>query len=1289
MAQADTSAIRRLVDEVLTHPVEEQAAYLADACFGNEALRREVEALLAARVRRDGPAIPLAFAGTSRFELRRCLGQGGFGTVYEALDHERGVAVALKLLRATDPAALYHFKREFRTLADLSHPNLIALNELFSEDPHWFFTMELVDGRPIVEFVRATAGDDAGAARVFGAGAAEATRTVADGPMATASGPTGADLGRLRHVFAQLVDGLSAIHLQDIVHRDVKPSNVLVTPDARVVLLDFGIATQLLAGDASIATVAGTPAYMAPEQVVAGRAASAASDWYSVGVMLYEALTGRLPFAAEGMDLLLAKQQAPTPPDDDGGAPELMQMSIALMDPDPGRRPTGHELAQVLGATGTTRRGAISLGTAVLRAPDLIGRETHLRALMAAYERADNGESVAVFVPGPSGTGKSALLQRFVADVRERGEGAIVFTARCHERESVPYKAVDGLVDGIAQYLRRLPAIEVARVLPRDVSLVARLFPVLLRVAEIERAPSRGAGADAVDVRRRGAAALRELLARIADRAPLVLVIDDMQWGDLDSGALLQEITRLPDAPSLLLLMAYRAEDAHAPLVRLLRDALLADAGSRDVRTLHVETLTPEQALALARRELAVHAHIPPERSAEIARESKGNSFFVHELVRHAVTVGGSVRLESVIRDRLAALPGSAQRLLHAVALSAQPIPTAVAAAAAGIGDADDACRLLRVGRLIRTHEGGTRRELEPYHDRIRESIVSWLDSAGLVDWHGRLADAWDASGLARAETLVAHFQAAGNVSRMVFYAQRAAREAEEALAFLRAADYYRLLVQHDRSAEAGTWRLRLGDALANAGRGYEAARAYVDALPGAARDAAIELERRAAEQFIRAGYLSDASAVLGSLLPRVGVRPAATDLGAAVGLVVRRAALAVGGTSFRERDAAEIPVDLLRRIDVLWSIGAPLSLVDPARGGNLHLRGMRLVLRAGEPRRVVRALATLACSMAIGGVRHEPRAMRTLAQARELATRIGDPTAIAGTALAEGMCQKVWGRWAVARSLLEHAVEQLMPCPGVRWEIETGRTMLHDALFWMGEWQRLFAEIPARRQEAEECGDLYSATHVAVRLGAIAWLAADQPERARAEAIAGMARWPSGHFDLQHRWEVCSLTEADLYAGRAAEAWERLRLARPRLRWTLYVFQNARIEMRFLRARTALARAAGERAFLPVAAREAGRLEREDAPWAGALAALVRAATLVASTELAVPAFAAAESALAGTGMAHYAAAARYRRGQLLGGDAGRALIGDARAALALRGIVDPERMVNMLAPLPRATPS
>ena len=314
-----------------------------------------------------------------------------------------------------------------------------------------------------------------------------------------------------------------------------------------------------------------------------------------------------------------------------------------------------------------------------------------------------------------------------------------------------------------------------------------------------------------------------------------------------------------------------------------------------------------------------------------------------------------------MIRERVAALPDRVQRLLTAIALSAQPLTPAVAAAAASLdSDPRDALRALAAGRLVRTHDGTAAQELEPYHDRIREAVAEGLDPAALAAWHACLAAAWEESGLARPETLVTHFRGAGRLADTARYAVLAAEAAEHALAFQRAAHYYSLLLDVDEPERRSRWSTRLGDALAHAGQGRDAAKAYLDALTDGSPDVAIELERHAAEQLIRAGYLNHAAKVLDSLLPRIGIRPARTEAGAFVGLVVRRLALAVRGTRFRERHERDVPLDSLWRIDVLWSIGAPLSLVELVRGNHLHLRGTHLVLRSGEPKRVVRALSTL-----------------------------------------------------------------------------------------------------------------------------------------------------------------------------------------------------------------------------------------------------------------------------------------------------------------------------------------
>ena len=218
--------------------------------------------------------------------------------------------------------------------------------------------------------------------------------------------------------------------------------------------------------------------------------------------------------------------------------------------------------------------------------------------MAGAFETASSGRSVIVFMPGHAGVGKSALIAQFVEDLRQRNPSAVVLSGRCHERESVPYKAVDGLVDQLARYLKGLSAIEVARLLPRDSALISRLFPVLLRVEEVERARTRAvAPLDSLELRRRASTALRELLSAISDRCSLVLTIDDLQWGDLDSASLLQEILRAPLNHPAAAARRVSIGGLNAPLVRALRDSLPHDVARRDVRTLEVEELTPDQAV--------------------------------------------------------------------------------------------------------------------------------------------------------------------------------------------------------------------------------------------------------------------------------------------------------------------------------------------------------------------------------------------------------------------------------------------------------------------------------------------------------------------------------------------------------------------------------------------------------------------------------------------------------------------------------------------------------------------
>ena len=268
---------------------------------------------------RARPELPAPVA-PRRFQIVRCLGYGGMGIVYEAIDRERGGRVALKRLRDAHPECLLRFKREFRCLAGRQHPNWVQAFELIEEDGHWFITMELVEGVDFLTWVLTGAGQRPFIER------------------------------RLRDGLRQLVRAVAALHDAGKVHRDVKPSNVLVTRSGRVVLLDFGLVADLYEDDFICAEGVGTPAYVAPEQMAA-EPPDRAADWYSVGVVLYHALTGALPFAGTASQILRRKaaEDPMRPRERAAGVPDdLEQLCVALLARDPAARPSGRELLAVL-----------------------------------------------------------------------------------------------------------------------------------------------------------------------------------------------------------------------------------------------------------------------------------------------------------------------------------------------------------------------------------------------------------------------------------------------------------------------------------------------------------------------------------------------------------------------------------------------------------------------------------------------------------------------------------------------------------------------------------------------------------------------------------------------------------------------------------------------------------------------------------------------------------------------------------------------------------------------------
>jgi eukaryotic-like serine/threonine-protein kinase len=490
------------------------------------------------------------------------------GVVFEAVDLETNALVALKTLTRTTPDALYRFKKEFRAHHELTHENLVSLGELFADGSDWFFTMELIRGCDFLRYVRrdATKNVDpvsATADTLQAMRAAEQTATRLP-----------CDIDRLRDAVRQVAIGLSALHRAGMIHRDIKPSNVLVDHTGRVVIVDFGLATSRAAELASTDGFVGTAAYTAPEQVNS-EIVKPAADWYALGVMIYEALTGRLPFDGTPFDILVAKRSHdPVWGDAPDGADDLWRLCRALMSRDAEQRAG---LQDVMAVVGTRRATYAAAHIEPAQTLMFFGRRSELDLLEQEYRESRGGQLVTVMLEGVPGVGKTTLLRRFLDDLSAREPDTVILAGRCYERESVPYKAFDGVFDALSRVLSRAPTIESGSVVPLMGALLAHVFPVLGRVEAFADAPAptRG-GADPHEQRRRLFAAVRELFARLSSRRPVVVAIDDIQWADAESLALLRELARPPDAPACLLALTARPG---TNIAEMLPDARLLTIG--------------------------------------------------------------------------------------------------------------------------------------------------------------------------------------------------------------------------------------------------------------------------------------------------------------------------------------------------------------------------------------------------------------------------------------------------------------------------------------------------------------------------------------------------------------------------------------------------------------------------------------------------------------------------------------------------------------------------------------
>lgn len=1299
------------------------------------------------------------FTGTERYEIVRKVGEGGMGVVYEAIDRLRGRHVAVKTLNRFDADAIYRIKQEFRSLADVAHPNLVKLHELVSEDDAWFFTMELVDGGDLLRWLhgqrppRVVTDDPTpelpsnSAAWAAGSGAhvslpigdEEQTEPVKSAPsvrlampkiVVPGQTPIGQVFGSVREVnlqrlgpaIGQLAEALMALHETGRLHRDIKPTNVMVTETGRVVLLDFGLVTPMydryLVRSTVQGMVCGTVAYMSPEQG-AGDALTPASDWYSVGVILYEALTGRLPFRGSMFRVLMDKQQAqpPSPLEVVPDVPEhLDALCRALLSTNPSARPTGEQILEQLGCP--VQVDLTPAPVAPVNLPGhFVGRGPQLEAMQSTLQLARSGRAQAVLVQGQSGVGKTTLIRHFLDSAVAESE-ITVLVGRSHERELLPFKGFDGIIDSLSRYLRSLPYDEAAALLPPDAPLLVHLFPILGRVEAINalKDPSLASKAT-LELRGRAFDALRTLLDRLARRTTLIVFMDDLQWGDADSAELLSFVLAAPNPPPLLLLGSCRVEDhQESPLLASIAALEQAPQGLSVCR-LMLRPLALPEAENLARILLTEHSGESPAqdlaaRAQLVALESGGDPLFVYELAQRdaegqdfARPVDGDnatpqrgLRLQNVLYERICGLPFAARRLLEVIAVCAGPVEPGVGQDAAGLKAGDDwQVELLRAQRLVRSSLGGNE-GLEVYHDRVRTAVLHNLSDQVQRAHHLSLARVLQARPEPDAEALTLHLIEAGHAEQAARYARSAAQRAFESTAFERAASLYAMALNLAPAASDKRWQLQgwLAESLASAGQGPAAAETYLVASQSCPGSQGFELRRRAAVQYLTCGHSERGLSVLTEMLTQVGLQYPKSAGQAVRSIALMRARALLAGNKFEPKASADIPRRLKQQIDVCWSLATGLAMVDVIRAAYFGARMLALALAAGDRVRLIRAMAVE--GVLIGAMqRSDDYSLRMLEVLKTTADGLEQPEVVALVMMREGFSAYLRGQWSHAETQMAAALEIFTTrCNSVAWEINTCRLIYVEAISNQGRYFELGDTIRRSMAMAVAVDNrLVTTMYRTFPYVTVLQLVADQPAQLRGQLNEGLEGPSTTELTLTDYSRLVSITNVELYEGKGSEAFARVNASWPALESSKVLkVQLLASEAYYMRARAALAAAGMGKDDEPLhkVATEAGKaLAQIGLPHVPAMVALIKAqkACLRGNIPRARELFRAARRGFETTQMGAYAAVARRREGQCIAGDLGRGVVESADRLLVEQGVLRPQLFARMLCPVGVTTES
>ncbi len=1046
------------------------------------------------------------------FQLGQLLGQGSSGFVYEATPAVRSDAnpasrVALKILVPETTEDLVRNKVGFRRMLDIRNTHLAKVDQIHRVGEHVALSMELIEGRTFAKMINELRRLDACAA----------CEQV---------------LGLMRHYAL----ALSVMHTNYLIHRDVKPQNMMVDRYGNGRIIDYGLVGTI---DPEIdpsgvrSYLAGTPQYMAPE-VWFDQCYLPAGDIYSLGKVIFETLrliTGSKRLATQTPSEVFESTNIQSSIEELGtSVPNVLRDACCeMLETKPCDRPTAIEISRL----GTAKRSTFLMPGE----HRLFGRDADLAQIFGWLDGVLKGKSGRLHISGQSGIGKSRIVDEVVRKLLSR-RWVHVFSARCQIREDQPLQAFDQICDALAtRYAKE--DLGVLEVDPGSAAILHQAFPVLAGVVTASlRLPTPGT----VPARLDSLEAAVRVTHKILETGPMILVIDDAQWADQDSLNVLDRLQSERAATLGIITVSRSGDDLQrlpadfhlrlGPLSLADSTAMLNNAAkcwSVDVKDEFIESL-------------AEVAEGVPFRLDELADEFRPGGAF-SEGDASLFSLPSAEVVDGLWRKRVDRLSVDARRLLTLIATAGGLVShDEIVVLQESSFMTPDSLEELRRGRLIQSEVAGDE-SISIVHDQVAQGLERRLAPNEGIEAHRLWAEVLLKFPFKQyqAARIAGHLFESGDYERAIEFADRAAIDAEQRYAKTEAARWHERSIAH-LSGQARIDKIRqTAICYDEADRPVEAANHYLKLASLVGPEQSNDFELRALILLIRSGRPAEVRIQIKAMADRLGLPQPKSPRATIFSLLFKKAfyhVLRWGHPQFSVQELADPQEPVDEHLRLCLELSRPLCLLDNLYGAELAISGAIRALRFGTITQKLRSGVDIAVfgSYELGASR--TRNEKVLKALLVKAQAIDDPKSLGDAYSAIAALHILSARWNESMEPSETSLAQYERCTE-RQTFEIGHTQLHRmiAMWHLGKIRELVTISQHLFDQSITRNDLLGRVMACSGIGSCGWLAGHRMsefDAARSEIRADLNR---DGIQLVDYFESMAMQSRLMYEGRWEEA--------------------------------------------------------------------------------------------------------------------------------------------------------